>query len=135
MGEVWKSVWDECGGCVEVGESVLGCGEVGESTHSSTPLPASSTLTRHLFPHSSNTSPPHFHTHLTRLSTLSHTHLPPPHTLLHFPTPLSPFLHFPTLTSHTSSQSPRLLQHFPMFPILYYLPHAKISHFSHLLPN
>ena len=28
MGEGWKSVWGECGCCVEVGESVLGCGEV-----------------------------------------------------------------------------------------------------------
>ena len=27
-GEVWKSVWGECGGCGEVGQSVLGCGKV-----------------------------------------------------------------------------------------------------------
>ena len=33
MGEVWKSVWGECGGCVEVGESVVRCGEVWGSQH------------------------------------------------------------------------------------------------------
>ena len=107
-----------------------------------TPLPTPSTLTRHLFPHSPNTYP----THLTRLSTVSHTHPLPPHTLSHFPTPLTFSPHFssllPTFTppdtflsptptlphtrSHTSSQPPRLLQH---FPILYHLPNTKFSHF------
>ena len=112
------------------------CGDVREPPHSFTLFPTPSALTRHFFPHSLNTSSPHPHTHLTRLSTLSHAHFPS-----HFPTtPFhTPFLHlpqhFPTLTPHTSSQPPRLFQHFPMLPILYHLPHAKISHFSHLLPN
>ena len=125
-----------------MGESVLGCGEVwgcgGANTlfytsphtlyNHPTPLPTPFTLTRHLFPHSSNTSPPNPHTHLTRLSTLPHTHFRPPHTLSHFPTPLTPFLHlpqhFPTLTLHASSQPPRFLQHFPMLPyfIIYPMP-------------
>ena len=90
------------------------------------PLP---TLSQHLFP-----APPHSPD--MSLHTFPHS---PPHTLSHFPTPLTPFLHlpqhFPTLTPHTSSQPPRLLQHFPMLPMLYHLPHAKISHFSYLLPN
>ena len=55
--------------------------------------------------------PSHLDTNLTRLSTFSHTHLPPPHTLSHFPTPLTPFLtppHSPNLTP-----SLHLPQHFP----------------------
>ena len=48
MGEVWKSVWDECEGCVEVEESVLGCGEVWECGGAHTLFYTS--------PHSPNTS-------------------------------------------------------------------------------
>ena len=33
MGEVWKSVSGECGGCVEVRESALGCVEIWGSQH------------------------------------------------------------------------------------------------------
>ena len=106
MGVVWKSVWGECGGCVEVGESVLKCGEVWECGGANTlfytsphthPTPLL-TLTRHLspaLPHSPDMS----------IHTFPHS---PPHTLSHFPTPLTPILHlpqyFPTLTPHTSSQ-------------------------------
>ena len=129
MGEMWKSVWGDCGGCVEVGKSVLGCVEMWGSQHTLLHLSPHP-------PHSPNTTPLHPHTHLSRLSTLSHTHLPHSLTLPHT---LTPFLylpqHFPTLTPHTFSLSPRLLQHFRKLPILYHSPHAKISHFAHLLPN
>ena len=157
MREVWKSVWYECGGCKEVGESMLGCGEewrivwedVGKNVGSQhTLLYLSHTLHTHPtpFPHppqSLNTAPPlpphspdtslhtfpHSpHTYPHSL-TLPHTHLTPSPHLLH---------HFPTLTPHISSQPPHLLQHFPILPrvpMLYHLPHIKISHFSHLLPN
>ena len=103
MGEVWKSVWGECGGCVEVGKvcwDAERCGDV-ESQHTLLHLSPHS-------PHSPDTSS-HNHptplprTHLTRLSTLPS----------YLPTPLTPFLHlpqhFPTLITHTSSQPPRLL--------------------------
>ena len=57
MGEVWKSVWGECGGCVEVGGRCVGMRrDVGKPTHSFTSLSTFSTLTRHLFRHSPNTS-------------------------------------------------------------------------------
>ena len=121
-----------------MGESVLGCGEVwgcGGSPHTLlhlSPHPPHSpdnsshthpttlpTLTQHLSP-----------THQTRLSTLSHTHLPPSHTLSHpllfsLPPPHSPHL----------TPSLHLLHHFPTLPILYHLPLTEISSFSHLLPN
>ena len=61
--------------------------------------------TLHLFSHSPSTSSPHPHTNLTRLSTHFHTHLPPPHTLSHFPTLLTPFLP-PILTSPDTLPSP-----------------------------
>ena len=104
--EVWKSVWGEsegCGGkCVGFWGGVKCVEKCGEArTHFYTP-PL---------------------THLDTSSHTPHTHLPPPHTLSHFPTPLTPSLTSP----NTSSQPPRLLQH---FPILYQLPHTKISHFS-----
>ena len=95
-----------------------------------TPLPSPSTLTRHLFLHSPNTFPPDPLTHLTclsnfptftsHLSTLSHYSPLPSHLSSLY---LTPSLHLPqhflTLTPHTSSQPPRLHQH---FPILYHLP-------------
>ena len=63
MGDMWKSVWGECG---EVGESVGGAYTfLYTSPHS----PDTSSHTHPtLFPYTP-------HSHLTRLSTLSHTHL------------------------------------------------------------
>ena len=146
MKEVWNCVWGECGGCVKVGESVVGCGEMcgkvrGEPTHSSTSLPSPSTLTRHLFPHP--------HTHLTLLPTFTWRVYP------HFPTftshisphpsyfsshpPQSPHLS-PSLTSpNTCSHSLPMLPHNPhassnTSPYFTIYPTPKFL-FSHLLPN
>ena len=103
---VEECLWDECGDCGEVRENMLGCGEVWKSVWgahtlfytSPTLLP---TLTRHLSPHSPNTSPPHPHFHLTRLSTFFRIHLTLSHTNSH---PLTyNFLHtFPHLPPHPS---------------------------------
>ena len=131
MNGVSVEVVGKCGRCVGMWEGEEKCvgisGEVwGEPTHSSTPLPTLSALTRHLF------HTPTFTQHL---------YPTPPHSLSHFPTPLPPLISPDTFPSppqtlrHTSSQPPRLLQRFPILPILYHLPHTKISHFSHLLPN
>ena len=126
MGEVWKSVRGESGGFGTVGKSVWEI--VGEPTHSFKPLP---TLIQHL-----STHPPHV------LDTSFHTFPHSPHTFLHLPphpfsTLTSPeiFSSPPPTLPLTSSQPPRLLQHFPVLPILHHLPHTKISHFSRLLPN
>ena len=126
MGEEWRSVlgckggigmWGRygslCGVSVKIvlkwGKVCWGAG-MWRSPHTLLHLlytsPPTSTLTRHLFPHSPNTSP-------TRLYTLSHTHLPTlshtfqhsshfPHTFPHLP------LHSPHLTSFF-----HLPQHFP----------------------
>ena len=116
MGEVWKSVWGECGGCVEVGESVLGCGEVwgcgGANTlfHTS---PHTPTLTRHLFPHSPDTSL-HIFSHsppTSHLPTLSHTSPHPSHFSFTSPT-----------VSHT--HSPYFLTTPTPPPTLPYAPHT-----------
>ena len=95
-GRVWKREWGKCGGCVEVGESVLGCGEMWGSQH---------TLL-HLSPHSPDTSS---HTHLTPLPRIPHspdTSLDtflhsPPHTLSHFSSSLTPFLHLHNTFPHS----------------------------------
>ena len=105
MEEVWKSEWSECGGCVEVGKvcwEAERCGDVGEPTHSSTPFPTPSTLTRHLFPHSPDTS----------LHTFPHSPPTSPHSLT-LPTPLFP---------HFSFTSPNTFPH--SLPILPHNPHA-----------
>ena len=119
MGEVWKSVWSECGGCVEVGESVSGCGEVWgcgsantlfytfpHTLHTNpTPLP---TLTQHLSPHP--------HTQLTRLSILFYTHLPTlSHTRHTFPSPPPTFFHTHSPYLFTTPTPP---------PTLSYAPHT-----------
>ena len=114
------------------------CGDVGVPTHSSTPF-------LHLSPHT-------LHTHPTPISTFTQ-HLPHSpdtsfHTFPHFPTPLtfSPHLSSPPLTFTFPSPFPTLPHaHSPYFittpqfpptlPILYHLPHTKISLFSRLLPN
>ena len=112
MGEVWKNVWGECGDCVEVGESVLGCGEVrgcGGSPHTLLHLLYTSNPTLHTHPTPLSTLTQHLpHTHLTRFSTLSHTH----------------FANF--LTTSTP---------FPTLPYTLSFTPTKISHFCYLLPN
>ena len=55
-GEVWKSLWSECGGCEEVGESVFGCGRCGKMWGS---------------PHTILHLPHTLHTHPTHLPTLT----------------------------------------------------------------
>ena len=94
VGDVGKSVWGECGGHGEVGKSALGCeekcvGNCGGSPYTllhlsahppHSPETSSHTLIQHLSPH----------THLTRLSTISHTHLTPfPTAFLTSPIPLT----------------------------------------------
>ena len=135
MGEVWKRVWGECGGCAEVGKvcwDAERCGDVGELTHSSTPLPTPSTITRHLF---------HAHpTPLPRTLTLTRhvfPHSPPtyphsltlPHTHHTFPSP-HPILFHTHSPYFLTTPTP-----LPTLPYAPHLPHAKISHFSHLLPS
>ena len=102
----------------------------GESTHSFTPLPTPSTLTRHFFPHSPNTSPPH---HLTRLFTLSHTHLPTlshtsPHPS-HFSSPP------PTLTSPDTfpSTTPTLPHTYSPYFLTNPTPPPTLPHTPHTL--
>ena len=145
---MWKSVWGKCLGCGKVGESVLGCGEVWESVwggvgkcegspHTLLHLPTRSTVTQHFSLHP--------HNHLTRLSTLSHSHLTPFHTFSHFPTPSftsphtalhihltpSPHLpqHFPSLTPHTSSQPHTSSNTSPYSPCFIIYPIPKVLFF------
>ena len=123
-GEMWKSVWGECGGCGEVGKSVLECGEVwrsvwGKPTHSFIPF---SLLTRHLFPHSPDTSPPHPpHSPETSVHIFPHSLPTSPHVLT-LPLTPPPFLSsptpLPTLTSLDTFISPPPTlphTHFPYF--------------------
>ena len=129
MEEMWKSVWGEGGGCVEVGEGVLGCGKVWGCGRANTlfytsphtlhtrpiPLP---TLTQHLSPappHSPDTSLhtfPHPPPTSPNSLTLPHT----PHTFPHiFPSP-------PPTLSHT--HSPYFLTTLTPPPTLPYAPHT-----------
>ena len=143
-------LWGRCGEVYGVSVEVVGkwekvcwdvrrCGEVSGTPHTLLHLPYTSSHTHPTplptRPHSSNTSTSH-PSHSP--DTYFHTHLPPPHTLSHLysppPTPL-PTLTLPDTFPNTSSQPPRLFQHFLILPMLYHLPHTKISHFSHLLPQ
>ena len=135
-GEVWRSVWR----CV---------GKSGGSPHTLLHVPYTSPHIFHThptpLPHPPNTSPPHSPD--TSLDAFPHSPPHTPHTFSHtFPhLPPHPSPNFtlpdlfpspPPTLPHTHSpyflMNPRLLQH---FPILYHLPHTKISLFSHLLPN
>ena len=113
-----------------------------------------STFIRNLSPHPHTYPSPLPHTprtHLTHLSTLSHTHFTLSHTLSHFRTPLTPFLTppphspetFPTplpTLPHTHSPHffttptpPPTLPHTPPYFIIYPIP--KFLTFLILLPN
>ena len=95
MGKVWKGVWGECGGCVEVEKSVLGCGAVWGCGGANTLFYTSTHI---------------LHTHPT----------PHPTPLLRTPTRLTQHVspHFSTLTSHlpTSLILPHTPHTFPSSP-------------------
>ena len=140
MGEVWKSVWGECEGCVEVGESALRCGEVWGYREANTLFYASPrtlhthptpfpTLTQHLYPapplsldtslHTFPHSPPTF-PHSPTLSHTPNTFPSPPPTLSHthypyfFTTPTPP----PTLPYASHSLSFTSCQNFSLFSFI-----------------
>ena len=93
MAEVWKSVWGECGGCVEVRESVLGCEEVWGRGRANTLF--------YTFPHT-------LHTHPTPLPILTqHLSPAPPHS------PDTSLHTFPHSLPHTSPHPSHLYPHFP----------------------
>ena len=93
-----EEVWGRCGRVYEVSVEIVGkwgkvCWDVrgvGKSGGAHTFF-YTSPHTRHLFPHPHTYPTLLPHTHLTRLSTLSHTYFPPSYTLSHFPTFFTPF--------------------------------------------
>ena len=130
MGEVWKSVWGEYRGCVEVRESVLGCGGASTLFYTSphilhtlqTPLP---TLTQHLSPASPHSPDTSLHTFPHSLPTSPHS-VTLPNSLHTFPSPAPTLSHNPHASSNTSLCS----SYFFIYPIpkfLTFLIYCQIS--------
>ena len=146
---VEECIWGgrgDCGECVGVRRSVWGGVEkfVG-SPHTFLHFPHISIHTPRTHPTLLPILTQHlFHIYLIAVFTFLHTHLTSPLTisfslphsisLQHSPPPTLPHITL-HISSHTSSQPPHLLQHFPIFTLSFRLPLTKISHFSHLLPN